>query len=217
MSEHGREQSPNRRRAETRKKIDDQTKMAEELRKEVDRGSTQFKELTMRARDLRRVFEELDKEHADRERTGFPGHVKDNVEWDQKRNRLHQVYHSIKSHLDQTAPKEEGTTLEPFKSRKLKNDGAVNQARRQERRALQDKKRRREKKSQVRATSVRSVFSANALQLKQFLETKDLSFKEKLISLKRETSREAKKEALAQVLIKWLSRVEELETAVRDT
>jgi hypothetical protein len=54
------------------------------------------------------------------------------------------------------------------------------------------------------------------LQLKQFLESKDLSFKEKLISLKKETS-ETKREALAQVLIKWLSRADELVTVVRDT
>ncbi len=215
MSERGREQSRNRRRAETRKKIDDQTKMAEELRKEVDRGSQQFKELMMRARDLRRVFEELDNEHANRERTGVPGHVKDNVEWDQARNRLHQVYHSIKSYLDQTAPKEEGMTLEPFESRKLKTTKPSNkQSSKNGARPKQRKEE--EKKSQVSATTVRSVFPVNPSQLKQFLETKDLNFKEKLISLKKET-RETKKEALTQVIIKWLSRAEELETAVRDT
>jgi hypothetical protein len=60
------------------------------------------------------------------------------------------------------------------------------------------------------------VFPANPSQLKQFLESKDLNFKEKLISLQKETS-ETKRKALAQVLIKWLSRVDELATAVRDT
>jgi hypothetical protein len=69
--------------------------------------------------------------------------------------------------------------------------------------------------SQVSATTVRSVLPVDPSHLKQFLEAKDLSFKEKLISLKKETS-ETKKEALAQVIIKWLSRAGELETAVRD-
>ncbi len=53
-------------------------------------------------------------------------------------------------------------------------------------------------------------------QLKQFLENKDLNFKEKLVSLQKETS-ETKREALPQVLIKWLRRVDELATAARDT
>jgi hypothetical protein len=57
------------------------------------------------------------------------------------------------------------------------------------------------------------VFPATPSQLKQFLESKDLNFKEKLISLKKEMS-ETKREALAQVLIKWLSRVDELATAL---
>jgi septal ring factor EnvC (AmiA/AmiB activator) len=120
MASDGREQSRNRRRAENRKKIDDQTNMAEELQKEVEQGSQQFKELLAKARDLRRVFEELDKEHADRERTEVPGHVKNNVEWDQKRNRLHKIYHSIKSYLDQNAPEEEGVKLDAFEPRRLK-------------------------------------------------------------------------------------------------
>jgi hypothetical protein len=78
------------------------------------------------------------------------------------------------------------------------------------------KKKAEEEKSQVSATSARSVFPANPTQLKQFLESKDLNFKEKLISLLKETSK-TKREALGQVLIKWLSRVDELATAVRDT
>jgi septal ring factor EnvC (AmiA/AmiB activator) len=85
MAGHGGEESCNRKRAEIRKKMDDQTKIAEELQKEVDQGSQQFKELTTKARDLRKVFDELDKEHAERESTGVPGHVKDNAEWDQAR------------------------------------------------------------------------------------------------------------------------------------
>ncbi len=78
------------------------------------------------------------------------------------------------------------------------------------------KKKAEEEKSQVSATSAGLVFPANPTQLKQFLESKDLNFKEKLISLRKEIS-ETKKEALAQVLIKWLSHVDELATAVRDT
>jgi hypothetical protein len=33
-----------------------------------------------RARDLRKVFDELDNEHAERESRGVPGHVNDNAE-----------------------------------------------------------------------------------------------------------------------------------------
>jgi hypothetical protein len=114
MARHGREESRNRKRAEIRKKINDQTKIPEELQKEVEQGSLQFKELMARARDLRKVFDELDNKHAERESTGVPGHVKDNAEWDQARNRLHQFYHSIRSYLEQNAPPDEGIKLAPF-------------------------------------------------------------------------------------------------------
>jgi hypothetical protein len=80
MASHGRDESRNRRRAEIREKIDNQTKIAEELQKEVKQGSLQFKELMTRARDLRKVFDELDNEHSERESRGVPGHVKDNAE-----------------------------------------------------------------------------------------------------------------------------------------
>ncbi len=97
MASHGRDESRNRRRAEIKEKIDDQTKIAEELQKEVENGSLQFKELMSRARDLRKVFDELDNEHAERESRGVPGHVKDNAEWNQKRTRLHEVAKVIRS------------------------------------------------------------------------------------------------------------------------
>jgi hypothetical protein len=50
MTSHGRDESRNRKRAEIRKKIEDQMKIAEELQKEVDQGSLQFKELLTKAR-----------------------------------------------------------------------------------------------------------------------------------------------------------------------
>jgi hypothetical protein len=214
MAGHGREESRNRKRAEVRKKIDDQTKIAEELQKEVDQGSLQFKELLTRARDLRRVFDELDNEHAERESTGVPGHVKDNAEWDQARNRLHQVYRSIRSYLEENAPPDEGIKLAPVEPKRLKTKEPSTKQKGKD--GEGSKKKKGEEKSQVSATSARSVLPANPTQLKQFLESKDLNFKEKLISLKKETN-ETKREALAQVLIKWLSRLNELETAVRDT
>jgi hypothetical protein len=45
MASHGRDESRNRRQAEIREKIDDQTKITEELQKEVEQGSLLFKEL----------------------------------------------------------------------------------------------------------------------------------------------------------------------------
>jgi hypothetical protein len=105
--------------------------------------------------------------------------------------------------------------LAPFEPKRLKTkEPSTKQKGKEDERSK--KKKREEEKSQVSATSARSVFPVKPLQLKQFLENKDLNFKEKLISLKKETS-EAKREALAQVLMKWLSRVDELATAVRDT
>jgi hypothetical protein len=175
----------------------------------------QFKELTTRARDLRKVFDKLDNEHAERKSRGVPGNVKDNAEWDQKRTKLHEVYHAIRSYREKNAPPEEGIRLSPFEPKKLKTKEPSTKLKGKDGECSK-KKKREEEKSQVSATSARSVFLATPSQLKQFLESKDLNFKEKLISLKKETS-ETKREALAQVLIKWLSRVDELATAVRDT
>jgi hypothetical protein len=114
MAGHNRDQSLNRKQADIRKKIDDQTKIAKELQKDVEKGSRQFKELQTMARDLRRVFDELDNKHAERESMGVPGHVKDNVKWDQARLRLHQIYPAVRSYLEQNAPKDEGIKLAPF-------------------------------------------------------------------------------------------------------
>jgi hypothetical protein len=200
MAGHGREESRNRKQAEIRKKIDYQTKIVEELQKEVDKGSQQFKELQTRARDLRKVFDELDNEHAERESTGVPGHVKDNAEWDQKRNRLHQVYHLIRSYLEQNAPPDEGIKLAPFEPKRLKTKEPPTKQKGRDGESSK-KKKGEEETSQISATSARSVFPANPSQLKQFPESKDLNFKEKLISLPKETN-ETKREALAQVLIK---------------
>jgi hypothetical protein len=160
------------------------------------------------------VFDKLDIEHTERESTGVPGYLKDNAEWDQARNRLHEVYHSIRSYLEQNAPKDEGIKLAPFEPKRLKTKEPS--TKQKGRGGEGSKKKKSEDKSQVSVTSAGSVFPVNPSQLKQFLENKDLNFKEKLISLKKETN-ETKRETLAQVLIKWLSRADELATAVRDT
>jgi hypothetical protein len=102
---------------------------------------------------------------------------------------------------DQKLPRKEcptrrGHQVGTVRSKEAEDEGAIDQAKGQGRRRLQEKKGEKEK-SQVSATSARSVFPANPSQLKQFLENKDLNFKEKLISLKKETS-ETKREALAQ-------------------
>ncbi len=97
MAGHVREESRNRRRAEIRKKIDDQMKIAAELQKEVDQGSHQFKELLTKARDLRRVFDKLNNKHAMRESRGIPGQANNNVEWDQARHWLQEIYHVVKA------------------------------------------------------------------------------------------------------------------------
>jgi hypothetical protein len=153
MASHGREESRNRKRAEIRKKIDDHTKIAEELQKEVNRGSLQFKELLTRARDLRRVLDELDNKHAKREGTGVPGHIKDNAEWDQKRTRLHEVYHLIRSYLEKNAPQDEGIMLAPFEPKKLKTKEPSTKQNGKD--GARPKKRKEEEKSHVSATSAR--------------------------------------------------------------
>jgi hypothetical protein len=192
MTKHGREESRNRRQAEIRKKIDDQTKIAEELQKDLNKGSHQFKELQTKARDLRRVFDELDNEHAERESKGVPGHIKDNVEWDQARHWLHEIYHAVRSYLEQNAPKYEGIKLAPFEPKRLKTKEPSTKQKGKEDESSK-KKKGEEEKSQVSATSARSVFPANPSQLKQFLESKDLNFKEKLISLQKEMNETKKK------------------------
>jgi hypothetical protein len=151
MAGHRRDESRNRRRAEIKEKIDDQTKIAKELQKEVDQGSHQFKELVTKARDLRKVFDELDNDHAERESKGVPGHVKDNVQWDQARHRLHKIYHAVRSYLEQNAPKDEGIKLAPFKPKKLKtNEPSTKQKGKED--ESSKKKKREEEKSQVSAT-----------------------------------------------------------------
>jgi hypothetical protein len=63
MASGGRDPSRGRdpKRTDIKKKIKDQLKIAEELQKDVDQGSLQFKELMTKARDLRKVFDELEK------------------------------------------------------------------------------------------------------------------------------------------------------------
>jgi hypothetical protein len=120
MANHGREESRDRKRTEIKKKIAEQTEVAKELQKDVGDRSQQFKELLTKARGLRKVFDELDNEHAERESTGVPGHVRDNVEWDEARTNLHQIYHAVRTYIEQNAPKDEGLKLAPFEPRKLK-------------------------------------------------------------------------------------------------
>jgi hypothetical protein len=77
---------------EIKKKINDLTKIADDLEKGVNEGSQQFKELQSSARDLRKIFDEVDNEVGERESSGVPGHVKDNANWINARARLHKVY-----------------------------------------------------------------------------------------------------------------------------
>jgi hypothetical protein len=146
-------------------------KIAEELEKEVNQGSLQFKELMRKARHLRKVFDELDNEHAERESTGVPGHVKDNTELDQARNKLHQVYHSIRSYLEQNAPQDKGIKLAPFEPKKLKTKEPLTKQNGQGWRRLQEKEsRRREVSSQCDVSGVglpRQPDSAEAVSGKQ--------------------------------------------------
>jgi hypothetical protein len=122
MASSGRDPSRGRdpKRMEIRKKIDDLTKIADGLEKGVTDGSQQFKELQSSARDLRRIFDEVDNELGERESSGVPGHVKDNVDWVKARTRLHKVYQAARSYLEQKAPPDEGIKLAPFEPRKLK-------------------------------------------------------------------------------------------------
>jgi hypothetical protein len=106
-------------RTEIRKKIDDLTKIADGLEKGVTDGSQQFKELQSNARDLRRIFEEVDNELGEREILDVPGHVKDKVNWVKARTRLHEAYHVARSYLEQKATPDEGIKLAPFEPRKL--------------------------------------------------------------------------------------------------
>jgi hypothetical protein len=214
MTGTGREESQNRKWAEIKKKIDDETKIAEELQMEVNQGSQQFKELLTKARDFGKAFDELDNEHAERESMGVSGHVKDNADWEQAKTKLHAVNHSITSYLVQNAAKDEGIELAPFEPKRLKMKEPSFKQKSKEgkssKRNDQDVKR-----SDISAASAKSVFPANPSQLKQFLESKDFNFKEKLINLQKETNK-AKKEALAEVLIKWLSCADDLAASVRD-
>jgi cobalamin biosynthesis protein CobT len=122
MANNGRDPSRGRdpKRTEIRKKIDNLTKIADDLEKGVTEGSQLLKELQSSARDLRMIFDEIDNELVERESSGVPGHVKDNVKWVNATARLHEVYHAARSYLEQSAPPEEGIKLAPFEPRKLK-------------------------------------------------------------------------------------------------
>jgi hypothetical protein len=214
MASHGREESCDRKRAEIKKKIAEQMEVAKELQKDVGDKSQQFKELLTKARGLRKVFDELDNEHAERERTGVPGHVRDNVEWGEARTNLHQIYHVVRTYIEQNAPKDEGLKLAPFEPRKLKTQEPSTKQRGKEGENSK-KKKTEEEQSQRSSTSAKSVYPVNPLQLKQFLEGKNLDFHKKPMGLRKETNK-TRKEALAQVVIQWLNRVGELEKAVED-
>jgi ABC-type enterochelin transport system substrate-binding protein len=68
MASSGRDPSRGRdpKRAEIRKKIDDLTKIADGLEKGVTKGSQLFKELQNNARNLRKIFDEIDNELGER-------------------------------------------------------------------------------------------------------------------------------------------------------
>jgi hypothetical protein len=105
---------------EIRKKIDNLTKIADDLEKGVTEGSQQFNKLQSSARDLRKIFDEVDNKLGERESSGVPGHFKDNINWVNARARLHAVYHAARSYLEQSSLPAEGIKLAHFKPRKLK-------------------------------------------------------------------------------------------------
>ncbi len=105
---------------EIRKKIDNLTKIADGLKKGLTEGSQLFKELQSSARDLRKIFDEVDNKLGERGSSDVPCHVKGNVDWVKARTRLHEVYHAARSYLEQKALPDEGIKLALFEPRKLK-------------------------------------------------------------------------------------------------
>jgi hypothetical protein len=190
-------------RKEIYKKIDGLSKIGKELQTEISKGSQQFTGLYKKGRNLRRIFEELENELDKREKAGKPGHVKDNVRWDEARTLLHEVYHKVKVYLDEQVPTEESVSLQPFEPRKLK------MAEKSPRKPTDKKK---ETKSVVSMVSVRSVLPEDSEELLDFIGSKTLKIATKANELNAETN-EAKKKAHTSALSRWLDRLEDLRKA----
>jgi hypothetical protein len=204
---------------EIRKKIDDLTKIADGLEKGVTDGSQQFKELQSSTRDLRRIFDEVDNKLGERESSGVPGHVKDNVDWVKARTRLHEVYHATRSYLEQKAPPDEGIKLAPFEPRKLKvakpqsktkkDDGAETGKNREEPPPAGNKE-------QGRAPSVIgthwSEVPTDVAALTKFLERKEVVF-QKMNDVNEACDRPTKM-AHVRILQRWIKQAGKYESAV---
>jgi hypothetical protein len=222
MASNGRDPSRGRgpKRTEIRKKIDDLTKITDSLEKGVTEGSQLFKELQNNARDLRKIFEEIDNKLGERESSGVPGHVKDNANWINARARLHQVYHAAMSYLEQKAPPEEGIKLVPFEPRKLKasepqsktkkNDNEESGENREEPPPAGEEE-------QGKAPSVigthRSEVPTDAAALTKFLERKEVVFQKKMNDLTGARDHSTKM-AQVRILQHWIGQAGRYEHAV---
>jgi hypothetical protein len=191
MANSGREPSRGRdpRRAEIKKKIKDLAKIADDLEKSLTEDSQQFKELQNSARDLRKIFDEVDNELGDRESSGVPGHVKDNDSWIKARTRIHQVYHAVRSHLEQKSPPDEGIKLAPFEPRKLKvtesqskkKDGNEESGENGEEHSAEEEGE--QGKAALVISTHRSEVPTDVAALTRFLERKEVVFQKKMNGL----------------------------------
>jgi hypothetical protein len=207
-------------RTEIRKKINNLTKIADGLEKGVTDGSQHFKELQSSARDLRRIFDEVDNKLGERESSGVPGHVKDNVDWVKARARLHEAYHPTRSYLEQKAPPDQGIQLAPFEPRKLKV--AEPQSKANKDNGAETGKNREEpppagNKEQGGAPSVigthRSEVPTYVAALTKFLERKEVVFQKKMNDVNKARDRPTKM-AHIRILQRWIKQACKYESAV---
>ncbi len=192
-------------RKEIKQKIDNLTKIAEELQTGVTEDSQPFKQLLTSARDLRRIFEEVDNKLGKRESSGVPGHVKDNVNWVNARVRLHEVYHVARSYLEQSAPPDEGIKLAPFEPRRLKVSEPQSKTKKYENKDSGENRNEpppTENNEQGKAPSVvstlRSEVPTDVITLTKFLERKEVVFQKKMNDVNKARNRPTK---MAQVRI----------------
>jgi hypothetical protein len=224
MASNGRDPSRGRgpKRTEIRKKIDDLTKITDSLEKGVTEGSQLFKELQNNARDLRKILDEIDNELGERESSGVPGHVKDNVNWVNARARLYAVYHAVRSYLEQKAPPEKGIKLAPFEPRKLKVAEPQSKTKKDNN---EESGENREEHSpdgnddQARAPSVigthRSEVPTDVATLTRFLERKEVIFQKKMNDVNEAHDRPTKM-AHVRILQRWINQASRYEYAVNN-
>jgi hypothetical protein len=231
MANNGRDPSRGRdlsrgrdpRRTEIKKKIDDLTKIADGLEKGITEGSQQLKELQSTARDLRKIFDEVDNELGERESSGVPGHVKDNADWVKARTRLHAVYHAARNYLEHKSPPEEGIKLAPaFEPRKLKvaePQGITKKDDGVESGEGRDEPPSNENEEQGKVPSVigthRSEVPTDVAALTRFLERKEVVFQKKMNDVNEARDRPTKM-AHVRILQRWIIQAKKYERAVND-